>query len=128
MNVKGIIWVGSVAADLGGTARFFSEVLGMPVITEVSGFIRLAAENGDRLELFGPDSVEHPVLDSGPVAGLWVDDAAGARRELIGRGVEHVTPLETGPDGHSWFYFRAPNGNYFEMCEHPAPREAKGGA
>lgn len=126
MDVKGIIWVGSAADDLGATTRFFSEVLGMPVVTEVSGFTRLAAENGDRLELFGPDSVEHPVLDGGPVAGFWIDDAAEAREELIANGVEHVTELETGRDGHSWFYFRAPNGNYFEMCEHPAPREPKG--
>ncbi len=127
MNVKGIIWVGSMADDLDATTRFFSEVLAMPVITDVEGFTRLTAENGDRRELFGPGSVEHPVLDAGPVAGFWVDSAADAREELMAAGVDHVTELETGPDGHSWFYFRAPNGNYFEMCEHPAPRQPKGG-
>lgn len=128
MKVKGIIWVGSEAADLRATTSFFSDVLGMPVITDVEGFTRLAAENGDRLELFGPGSVEHAVLDSGPVAGFWVEDAADARRELLAAGVADVTKLETGPDGHSWFYFRAPNGNHFEICEHPKPRAPKGGS
>ena len=75
MQVKGIVWVGSVTDDRDATTRFFSEVLGMPVETNVPGFSRLVAANGDRLELFGPDSVEHDRLDTGPVAGLWVDDA-----------------------------------------------------
>jgi catechol 2,3-dioxygenase-like lactoylglutathione lyase family enzyme len=126
LEVKGIIWVGSVTDDREGTTRFFADVLGMPVVTNVAGFSRLVATNGDRLELFGPDSVEHDHLDTGPVAGLWVDDASLARNELIEAGVETVTDLETGEDGHRWFYFRAPDGNFYEMCEHPGPRPARG--
>jgi catechol 2,3-dioxygenase-like lactoylglutathione lyase family enzyme len=122
MNIKGIIWVGSATENQEESTRFFSEVMGMPVVTNVSGFTRLAAENGDRLEFFGPDSVEHDHLDTGPVAGLWVEDCAEARSELISAGVDGVTELEVGPDGHHWFYFRAPNGDYYEMCEHPTPR------
>lgn len=99
----------------------------MPVVTDVPGFTRLAASNGDRLELFGPDSVEHDHLDTGPVAGLWVDDAEDARKELLEANVDGVTDLERGPDGHRWFYFKGPDGNYYEMCEHPRPRPPKGG-
>ncbi len=127
MEVKGIIWVGSATDDQSAATDFFSRVLGMEVITDVSGFSRLAASNGDRIEFFGPDSVEHDQLDTGPVAGLWVHDADTARAELIEAGVETVTKLETGPDGHSWFYFKAPDGNYYEMCEHPRPRPPKSG-
>lgn len=126
MEIKGIIWVGSATNDREATTRFFAETLNMPVVTNVPGFSRLAAANGDRLELFGPDSVEHDYLDTGPVAGLWIDDADDARAELIGAGVETVTELETGPDGHRWFYFKAPDGNFYEMCEHPRPRPARG--
>ncbi len=126
MQVKGIIWLGSATEDLEANTSFFSEVLGMPVVTNVRGFTRLAAENGDRLEFFGPDSVEHDQLDTGPVAGLWIDDAEEARRELLEAGVTEVTELEQGRDGHHWFYFKAPDGNYYEMCEHPRPRPAKG--
>ena len=126
VEVKGIIWVGSATDDREKTGRFFSEVLGMPIVTDVAGFTRLAASNGDRLELFGPDSVEHDYLDTGPVAGLWVDDAEAARSELMEAGVQTVTDLERGPDGHHWFYFKAPDGNFYEMCEHPRPRKPRG--
>ena len=126
MEIKGIIWVGSATNNREATTKFFAEVLNMPVVTDVPGFSRLAAANGDRLELFGPDSVEHDYLDTGPVAGLWIDDADHARAELIAAGVETVTHLETGPDGHRWFYFKAPDGNFYEMCEHPRPRPVRG--
>jgi catechol 2,3-dioxygenase-like lactoylglutathione lyase family enzyme len=122
MRVKGIIWVGSATPDRAATADFFSSRLGMTVTTDVAGFTQLTADNGDRLELFGPDSKEHDQLDTGPVAGLWVDDIEEAHRRLQDSGVEPVTELQQGRDGHRWFYFRAPDGNFYELCEHPAPR------
>lgn len=122
MEIKGIIWVGSATDDQQKSTEFFSEVLGMPVVTNVPGYSRLAATNGDRLEFFGRDSVEHSHLDTGPVAGLWVDDCEVARGELLAAGVEVVTDLEIGRDGHRWFYFKAPDGHFYEMCEHPSPR------
>lgn len=127
MEVKGIIWIGSATEELDSTTRFFADVLGMPVLSDVVGFTRLRASNGDRIELFGPDAVEHDQLDTGPVAGLWVHDASEARAELEAAGVDDLTELETGPDGHRWFYFRAPDGNFYEMCEHPEPRPPKRG-
>jgi catechol 2,3-dioxygenase-like lactoylglutathione lyase family enzyme len=122
MEIKGIIWVGSATDDRKATTRFFADVLNMPVVTDVPGFSRLSAANGDRLEFFGPDSVEHDQLDTGPVAGLWVENAREARSELIDAEVPVVTELETGPDGHNWFYFKAPDGKFYEICEHPHPR------
>ncbi len=122
MRIKGIIWVGSATDDRAATADFFSNQLGMQVIVDVRGFTQLAVENGDRLELFGPNSREHELLDSGPIAGLWVDDIELAHRELTEVGVDGLTDLEQGPDGHRWFYFRAPDGNFYELCEHPRPR------
>ena len=127
VRIKGIIWVGSATEDREKTAAFFAERLGMRVTADVPGFTQLTIENGDRLELFGPDSKEYDELDTGPVAGLWVDNVADARRELLDAGVEGVTDIEKGRDGHGWFYFRAPDGNFYELCEHPRPRPAKGG-
>ena len=126
MRIKGIIWVGSATEHRHVTAGFFAEHLGLKVGVDVPGFTQLIAENGDRLELFGPDSVEHDQLDTGPVAGLWVDDVDAAHRELLRAGVEHLTEVERGGDGHGWFYFKAPDGNYYELCEHPRPRPTKG--
>jgi len=125
MEIRGIVWVGSATDNREGTTRFFADVLGMPLETNVPGFSRLVAANGDRFELFGPDSVEHDYLDTGPVAGLWVDNAKEAHAELIEAGVDVITDLETGQDGHSWFYFKAPDGNFYELCEQPQPRPAR---
>lgn len=122
MQVQGIIWVGSSTDDRAATRDFFADVLGMRVTTDVDGFTQLTAANGDRLELFGPDSMEHDHLDTGPVAGLWVDDLDAAHDLLRRAGLADVTELERGADGHRWFYFRAPDGNYYELCEHPRPR------
>lgn len=126
MQVKGIIWIGSATEDLNESAKFFSEKLGMEITTDVPGFTRLITQNGDRVELFGPDSVEHDQLDTGPVAGFWVDDIEEAHQELRDAGVDNLTDLEHGPDGHRWFYFRAPDGSFYELCEHPVPRPVKG--
>ena len=127
MQVKGIIWVGSSVDDRAVTRDFFADHLGMEITTDVRGFTQLTATNGDRLELFGPDSEEHDHLDTGPVAGLWVDDIESAHDSLRRAGVSDVTDLEQGADGHRWFYFRAPDGNYYELCEHPRPRPSRHG-
>ncbi len=81
MQKKGIIWVGSAADDRQATAAFFTEHLGFRKSVDVPGFTQLLAENGDRLELFGPDSVEHDQLDTGPVAGLWVENVQEAHQD-----------------------------------------------
>ncbi len=127
MRVKGIIWVGSATNAREKTAAFFTEHLGMQVTEDVPGFTRLTTQNGDRVELFGPDSSEHEQLDTGPVAGFWVEDIEEAHAELLEAAVDGVTDLEEGPDGHRWFYFRAPDGHFYELCEHPNPRPARGG-
>ena len=129
MRIKGIIWVGSVTDDRHGVGAFFTDVLGLRKTVDVKGFTQLALENGDRLELFGPESIEHDMLDSGPVAGFWVDDLDAAHDELEAAGVVDITDFDQAPDGHRWFYFRAPDGNYYELCEAPSPRpprDAKG--
>ena len=93
MHIKGIIWVGSATEDRRATASFFSERLGMEVTVDVPGFTRLSAENGDLLEVFGPDSREHDQLDTGPVAGFWVDDVVGAHAELAAADVNGLTDI-----------------------------------
>ncbi len=128
MQIKGIIWVGLTTDNQRTATAFFSDLLGMSLVSDIPGLSRLEASNGDRLELFGPDSSEHNFVDSGPVAGLWVEDCAVARAELIAAGVDEVTGLFSGADGHRWFYFRSPDGHHFEMCENPHPRQQKGPA
>lgn len=121
MQVKGIIWVGTATSARREMSAFFQAHLGMNVATEVPGFTRLQMPSGDRVEIFGPESQEYGHLDTGPIAGFWIDDAAAARAELIQAGVDSCTPLEAGRDGHRWFYFKAPDGNYYELCERDRP-------
>ena len=90
----------------------------METTTDVPGFTRLVTQSGDRVEIFGPEMDEYRHLDTGPVAGFWVEDALEARRELIEAGVDSCTEIESGRDGHRWFYFKAPDGNFYELCEH----------
>ncbi len=106
--------------------RFFADVLGMRIVVKVRGFIQLEAPNGDRVEVFGPDSEEQRHLTTGPVAGFLVDDASEAREEMVRIGVAGVTDLETGPDGHRWFYFSAPDNRIYEIGEAKRPRPPKG--
>lgn len=117
MEIKGIIWVGIATSRREPLAAFFSSALGLEVQTDVTGFTRMLAANGDRVEIFGPEMDEYRHLDTGPVAGFWVDDAPTARSELLEAGVAECTAIETGDDGHRWFYFRAPDGNFYELCE-----------
>ena len=126
MRIKGIIWVGSATEDRARASAFFSDVLGLEITTDVPGFTRLTLENGDHVELFGPDSSEHDHLETGPVAGFWVEDIEGARQELLDAGTADVTEIERGPDDHGWLYFRGPDGNFYELCQHTRPRPHKG--
>lgn len=127
MRVKGIIWVGVAVGDREAATDFFAGRLGLEIESDLPGFSRLVAENGDRVELFGPDSSEHDQLDTGPVAGFWVEDVAEAHAELAASQVDGLTPILSGHDGHRWFYLRAPDGKFYEICEQVAPRPPKGG-
>ncbi|MBT8201608.1 MAG: VOC family protein [Acidimicrobiia bacterium] len=125
MEIKRISWLGSSTDDRAAMTAFFRDQLGMTLTVDVKGFSRLTTSNGDRIEFFGPDSVEHDQLDTGPVAGFLVDDVAASRQELIDAGVTSCTEIEHSNDGHRWFYFRAPDGNFYELCETHEPRPVK---
>ncbi len=126
MEIERISWLGSATDDRHAMTEFFRDRLGMKVTVDVSGFTRLTTANGDRIEFFGPDSVEHDQLDTGPVAGFLVEDVAAARAELVEAGVSSCTEIEHSNDGHQWFYFRAPDGNFYELCETHEPRPVRG--
>jgi hypothetical protein len=59
------------------------------------------------------EGVRH--LYAGPVVAITVDEVAGARREMQSQGVEFLTPVYTSPQGWGWTYFRAPDGNVYQI-------------
>src|SRR4051812_30331132 len=99
---------------------FATEVLGLRLAGEDGeDFVELALPDGAKLELFGSGAVpEGPWLaGANPVvAGFLVEDIQGAREELeAAPGVEVLGELRLTPDGYAWQYFRAPDGNVYEL-------------
>ena len=120
MNTKGLVWLGVRTARFGETVALFGEVLGLRASHEEPGFAVFEAENGDKVEVFGPDDPEHVHFSTGPVAGFGVEDVQGARTEMEAAGVEFIGPVRRWEDGGSSAHFRGPDGNVYEITGVPA--------
>jgi predicted enzyme related to lactoylglutathione lyase len=113
MRVKGLVWLGIPAQDYAGAVRFFREVLGLAVAFDEPDTVELSAENGDKIQLFGPS---HHYFEfcrgqgASIVPLLEVDDLDEARADLLRGGVEVLGEPES--DGAwRWLTFRGPDGN-----------------
>jgi catechol 2,3-dioxygenase-like lactoylglutathione lyase family enzyme len=116
LRVSGVIWVGTRTDRYSEMVAFAGDVLGMEIEEEDDGLTVFRLPDGDALEVFDPDADGggHPQSDR-VVAGFLVEDLGGARAELVASGAE---VLAGGTDSTaSWFYFRAPDGNLYEMIE-----------
>ena len=96
--------------------EFAVGTLGLEVKHEQPDFLVADAPNGDRFEVFGPESgrpgwqfAETPVM-----VGFLVDDIEAAREALVDADIELLGPL-AGDDAIKWQHFRAPNGVVFEL-------------
>jgi hypothetical protein len=124
VRVKGIVWLGTRTPRFAEMRDFFAALAGEPHIDE-DGFAVWDLENGDRLEVFGPDG-DAPPYSEAPVAGFLVDDVAAARAELERHGTEFIGPVHAYGDGNEWSHFRAPDGHVYELTnrpDHPLRRE-----
>jgi hypothetical protein len=119
MKVKGLVWLGTRTAQFQPMLDFCQNVLGLAPIYIEPGFAILDMLNGDRLEIFGPDSLYNTFMTH-PVAGFLVDDIVDARTELEAYGIEFIGPVHTEEDGYAWSHFRAPDGFIYELTYNPA--------
>jgi catechol 2,3-dioxygenase-like lactoylglutathione lyase family enzyme len=119
MRISKLAWVGTRTDNAEPTVSFFGEVLGLRLELDRPGFCMLKLPDGSKVEVFGPDSAINRHFTTGPVAGFLVDDVHGAAAELRSAGVEIL--LESGVDasGNAWVYFRAPDGNIYEVTQDP---------
>ena len=119
VEVKGIVWLGTRTAQFEEMTTFAEGVLGLKAKLREGDFALYELPRGDLFEVFGPTSRGGGHQD-GVAGGFLVDDVQGAVAELRAAGVE-VTHVESAGPYH-WAYFRAPDGNLYELTSGPYER------
>ncbi len=124
--VEGVDFVGMPTRDLDQAIRFYGETLRLPRSVYLpernysefeTGNLTLSVYNAEKMGL------EHRV-NPNPLA-LHVDDVAGAREELEGRGVTFTGDvLDTGVCHMA--FFADPDGNALMLHHRYAPRATEG--
>ncbi len=124
MMIRGYSWAGTPTDDFVAATRFFSEVLGLPVLQhdERKNISVFELPSGQLFEVFGPGSDYHELMKT-PTIAFDVEDVAQARVELEAKGVEFVTEIEGTAEGDAWCYFRGPNGFLYEIWQQGNKKE-----
>jgi catechol 2,3-dioxygenase-like lactoylglutathione lyase family enzyme len=116
VELKGVVWLGTRTARFDEMVTFVQTVLGMELKHGEDGLAVFGLPDGDTFEVF---SETHPGggHPDGVAGGFLVDDAEAAAGELRAAGVE---VSEIGSAGEfRWAYFRAPDGNLYEVTSGP---------
>jgi catechol 2,3-dioxygenase-like lactoylglutathione lyase family enzyme len=119
---EGISWIISCTSNFDQTVAFFRNVMGLAVTaegvpvtdTQFTRYAQIKMPNGVVLEIVEPDQRVRQ-LYAAPIVSLTVDDVAQARRELEDLKVEFVAPIFSTKEGWGWTYFRAPDGNVYQI-------------
>ena len=119
---KGVEWIATCTTNFDETVAFFSNVMGLPITeegvpvtdTQFTRYAQITMPNGVVLEVLEPGEAVRQ-LYTAPLVSITVDDVAQARRDLEGRQVEFLTPIFDTKKGWGWTYFRAPDGNVYQL-------------
>ena len=119
---KGIEWIITCTTNFDETVAFFRDVMGLAVTeegvpvtdTQFTRYGQITMPNGVVLEIVEPGEAARQLYKA-PVVSITVDDLAQARRELEGRRIEFLTPIFDTRKGFGWTYFRAPDGNVYQL-------------
>ena len=117
----GITWIGVCTENFEESVAFFKNVMGLRVVQEGIPWVDLQyakycvfdAGNNVMFELLQPT----PAITgrySGPVVSFTVDDLDAAMSEMQGRA-EFITPVIDDKATWRWIYFRAPDGNIYQL-------------
>jgi catechol 2,3-dioxygenase-like lactoylglutathione lyase family enzyme len=117
MRVLGIGWLGTRTDRFAEMTRFATEVLGLTPAVDEPDVAVYRLVDGDEFEIFGPDNDDLP-YDEYPIVAFLVEDVEAARAEMEAKGVEFLGPTEWH-NGSAWAYFRAPDGNVYELTHRP---------
>lgn len=119
VKVNGLVWLGTRTEQFGQMLTFCQEVMGLKTTHEEPDFAVLDMPNGDKFEIFGPESSYNRFMTY-PVAGFLVDDIGAARAEMEAYGIEFIGPIHTMEDGYAWSHFRAPDGFIYSLTYSPS--------
>ncbi|MFL5925306.1 MAG: VOC family protein [Gaiellaceae bacterium] len=113
MRLGGLTWLGTRTERFDEMTEFAERVLGLEPHAREPGVVTFQLDDGSLLEVFASDAPTDGHSETGVVAGFHVSDVDGARAELAAAGVEVSEVFTSGPG--SWAYFRAPDGNLYEI-------------
>ncbi len=119
VRIKGLVWLGVPTDRYEQTVGFFQHVLGMSVAFQEGTTVELAAQNGDKVQIFSPDHRYFEFFrgQRAPLVPLFeVDSLDGARAHMAGTGATIVGEEESDA-GWTWIHLRGPDGNIYELAE-----------
>jgi catechol 2,3-dioxygenase-like lactoylglutathione lyase family enzyme len=114
MNVEGLTWLGTRAADFEAMVGFAEDILGLKRSFERDGLVGFQLPDGSVFEIFAPGVPAGGHPPEGVVGGFKVNDVGAAVAELEAAGVE-VGELQIAGGSGAWVYLRAPDGNLYEL-------------
>lgn len=123
----GVNWIINPTTNFEQTVTFFRHVLGLPItaegvpVTDVqfTRYAQITMPTGDVLEIVEPHA-DVQQLYTAPIISLTVDNIVEARRELEEQQSVFVSPIFRTDDNYGWSYFRAPDGNIYQL-QGPCP-------
>jgi predicted enzyme related to lactoylglutathione lyase len=121
MQITGISWLGTRTSDYDAMVNFTRDVLGLTPTEVAPGLTAFALPDGSWFEVFGPLSDGLPFPDCA-IAAFQVNDVVAARAQMELAGTEFIGPVFEIEDGWAWSYFRAPDGNVYEIAHNPDHR------
>ncbi len=119
---EGMNWVLTCTPNFEQTVAFFRDVLGLAVTAEgipttdlqFTRYAQITLPTGGVLEIVEP-TADVQQLYTAPIVSFTVDDLRQARRELEAQEVVFVAPIFSTKEGWGWTYFRAPDGNIYQL-------------
>jgi catechol 2,3-dioxygenase-like lactoylglutathione lyase family enzyme len=126
MKLERLDHFGIEVSDLARAERFYTEVLGLSVVTHLGDQVLLDC-GGQNLALFGvarppvaPEErqarISHPLGRGHHAFRVSRADFAAARERLAEAGVESARPIDWGD--HDCVYFLDPDGNLLELVSY----------
>ncbi len=122
MKTRGISWMGVRTKEFAGMVKLFRDALGFELTHSEEEFAILRTQDGDKVEIFGPNWKYNKHFSSAPVVGFLVDDMNEARDRLRKSGLELIGDVKKGEKGYAWQHFRGPDGNIYEVVFDPQRR------